>query len=563
LTTLGRRRRTGLEQGSAVGSAWRVTAALGTAALLLGGLAAPVQAAPAERSKALAHTDAAQRVVQTSTGAVRGELEYGYRTFQGIPYATAGSGEQRFQAPQPVQEWAGVRDATQPGPSCAQVQRSRFTGSLEEDCLTLNVTTPAGGGAKGRKNLPVMVWIHGGSFNAGSGADYDGSKLALLGDVVVVTINYRLGPLGFLAHPALTAEGGPAGSGNLALQDTQAALQWVQRNIGAFGGNARSVTIFGESAGAGMVCANLVSPASAGLFSRAIAQSYSCAADFPTQGAAEAAGTALAERVGCPDPATAAACLRQVPVDQLLRASGPVSPNVGGALLPMQPGRALQTGFYNRVPLIHGNNRDESRLFTPAVYGASITAERYEEIVRTLYPDTADDVLARYPVQDYASPIIALSTLQSDAPFGWAYAVLATCQHVQAYDLAAAHRGARVYAYQFRDRTAPPWLDFPGMEEGAQHATELPFLFPGIFPEARLTAQQERLSRAMVLYWTNFARSGNPNGRGLPTWPRYRHSHDVLGLALPSQGGVRPVDVAPESNCEFWHDLDRHSAPGV
>lgn len=523
----------------------------------------PAQAAPVERPEAaLRAAGDSPRVVRTSSGPVRGELQYGYRTFEGIPYATAGSGAQRFRAPQPVQPWAGVRDATEPGPGCAQIQRSRFTGSLEENCLTLNVTTPTG--VKGRKNLPVMVWIHGGSFNAGSGADYDASKLALLGDVVVVTINYRLGPLGFLAHPALSAEAGSAGSGNLALQDTQAALRWVQSNITAFGGNSKRVTIFGESAGAGMVCANLVSPASAGLFSRAIAQSFSCASDFRTQAAAETAGTGLATSVGCTDPATVAACLRQVPLDQLLRASGPVSPNVGSALLPLQPGRALETGFYNRVPLIHGNNRDESRLFTPAVYGASITAEQYEQTVRTLYPNNAGEVLARYPVESYPSPIIALSTLQTDAPFGWPFAVLSTCLHVRAYDLASANRASRVYAYQFRDRTAPPWLDFPGMEEGAQHATELPYLFPGLFPEARLTAQQERLSRAMVLYWTNFAHSGDPNGSGLPTWPSYRHSHDVLGLDLRAQGGIRPVDVATESNCDFWHDLNENSTtPGV
>jgi para-nitrobenzyl esterase len=512
--------------------------------------------------------DPASRVVRTSAGAVRGELEYGYRTFEGIPYAAPPTGEQRFRPPQSVQPWAGVRDATEPGSACAQIQRSRFTGSLDEDCLTLNVTTPTARGRSAR-GLPVMVWVHGGSFNAGTGSEYDGAKLALLGDVVVVTVNYRLGPLGFLAHPALSAEAGAAGSGNLGLQDTQAALRWVQREIAAFGGDPRRVTVFGESAGAGMVCANLVSPASAGLFSRAIAQSFSCSSTLPSQAQAEAVGLQVAERAGCADPATAAACLRAVGIEDLLVAGQPAgyTPVVGGALLPLQPEEALATGFYNRVPLIHGNTRDESRLFTPAVYGAGITAERYEEIVRALYGQNADAVLARYPVGDYPSPIIALSTLQTDAPFGWPFAVLATCKHAQAYDLLAANRGQRIYAYQFRDRTAPPWLDFPGMEEGAQHATELPYLFPGIFPEAQLTAEQERLSRAMVLYWTNFARRGNPNGFGLPVWPRYRHSHDVLGLALRSQGGIRPVDVAAESDCGFWHDLEEGSQgaphPGV
>ncbi|MDP9406785.1 MAG: carboxylesterase family protein, partial [Actinomycetota bacterium] len=524
--------------------------------------AAPQPPAASRPLTAAGHVpDDASRVVRTSAGAVRGEQEYGYRTFEGIPYAAPPTGEQRFRPPQPVQPWSGVRDATEPGSACAQIQRSRFTGSLDEDCLSLNVTTPADPNRRGR-GLPVMVWIHGGSFNAGTGSEYNGGELALLGDVVVVTVNYRLGPLGFLAHPALTAEGGAGGSGNLGLQDTQAALRWVQREIAAFGGDPRRVTVFGESAGAGMVCANLVSPASAGLFSRAIAQSFSCSSTLPTQAQAEAVGLQVAARAGCADAATAAACLRALGTEELLRAGQPAgyTPVIGGALLPLQPAEALATGLYNRVPLIHGNNRDESRLFTPAVYGASITPERYEEIVRTLYGANADAVLARYPLSDYESPIVALSTLQTDAPFGWPFAVLATCEHVQAYDLLAANRGQRVYAYQFRDRTAPPWLDFPGMEEGAQHATELPYLFPGFFPEAGLTAEQERLSRGMVLYWTNFARRGNPNGFGLPTWPRYRHSHDVLGLDLRSQGGIRPVDVAAESQCDFWHDLEEGAA---
>jgi para-nitrobenzyl esterase len=489
------------------------------------------------------------RVVQTADGAVRGTQGYGLRLFQGIPYAAAPVGERRFRAPQRVEPWSGVRDATRPGSQCAQLNRGRNPESFGEDCLYLNVTTPAGGNAR-RGDLPVMVWIHGGSFVFGTGANYDASQLALQGDAVVVTINYRLGPLGFLAHPALSAEAGADGSGNLALQDQQAALRWVRENAAAFGGDPSRVTVFGESAGAASVCANLVSPASSGLFSRAIAQSYSCAQDLATRERAEAAGVAFAARVGCTDAATAAACLRGKGAEELLRAWSGGAFVVGGPLLPLQPRRALETGNHAQVPFMHGNNRDENTLFAPLGYGTAITSERYAEIIRTLYGANADEVLARYPASAYPSPIAALSRVQSDAP-----GALGTCTHVLAYELASARRSsARVFAYQFRDRTAPPYVDFPGLEEGAQHATELSYLFPRLLG-AGLTREQERLSFAMVEYWTNFARRGTPNAAGLPTWPRYREPRDVLGLALPEQGGIRPVDVAAESQCDFWNDL--------
>ncbi len=506
-------------------------------------------AAGAQAPAAWGQAPGSGRVVQTADGAVRGTQAYGHRLFQGIPYAAAPVGERRFRAPQPVEPWSGVRDATRPGSQCAQLNRGRNPESFGEDCLYLNVTTPAGGNAR-RGDLPVMVWIHGGSFVFGTGANYDASQLALQGDVVVVTINYRLGPLGFLAHPALSAEAGADGSGNLALQDQQAALRWVRENAAAFGGDPGRVTVFGESAGAASVCANLVSPASAGLFSRAIAQSYSCAQDFTTRERAEAAGVAFAERVGCTDAATAAACLRGKGAEELLRAWPGGAFVVGDALLPVQPRRALETGNHAQVPLMHGNNRDENTLFAPLSYGTAITPERYAEIVRTLYGADADEVLARYPAGAYPSPIAALSRVQSDAP-----GALGTCTHVLAYELASARRSSpRVVAYQFRDRTAPPYVDFPGLEEVAQHATELSYLFPRLLG-AGLTREQERLSFAMVEYWTNFARRGTPNAAGLPSWPRYREPRDVLGLALPEQGGIRPVDVAAESQCDFWDDL--------
>lgn len=522
----------------------RTTLALGAAAVLVVGLGAPATAAPRPGAAELG------LVVQTDKGAVQGRQLAGYRTFEGIPYAAPPVGALRFQPPQAAPAFAGTLDATEPRSQCAQLVRQSNPETFSEDCLYLNVTTPARKGK--RAGLPVMVWVHGGSFVYGTGSRYDASKLATQGDVIVVTINYRLGPLGFLADPALSAERPQDGSGDYALQDQQAALRWVQANAEAFGGNPGNVTLFGESAGASSVCANLVSPTAAGLFSRAIAESYSCAQGYATQATAEQTGRTVAARVGCTDPATVAACLRSVSSEQLLRAWPGGAFSVGGAALPLQPAQALATDRYNHVSsFMHGNNLDENRLFTPLAYGTSITAARYEEAVRERYGDAADAVLARYPLSAYPSPIIALSTLSSDAG-----SALSTCRHVAAYDqLATGPEATKTFAYQFQDRTSSPLIDFPGLDEGAAHAQELPFLFPGLFG-APLTAEQQQLSDTMVRYWTEFAKSGDPDRLGGPEWTRYRKGSGVAqALALESQGGVGPVDVAAASNCDFFRSL--------
>ncbi|HEV2783772.1 MAG TPA: carboxylesterase family protein, partial [Actinophytocola sp.] len=235
----------------------------------------------------------------TDRGPVRGVVAGDYRLFQGIPFAAPPVGELRWRPPQPPAPWRDPLDATAPRGACAQPGSFGRPETFNEDCLYLNVTTPRRAGHR----LPVMVWIHGGSYTTGSGAIYDARKLAVEGGVVVVTINYRLGPLGFLALPALTGEQPGIQSGNYGIEDQQAALRWVRRNAAAFGGDPGNVTIFGESAGSGSVCAHLVSPTAAGLFHRAIGQSYSCAWPVATGAAAESAGTAFAGRVGCADVA--------------------------------------------------------------------------------------------------------------------------------------------------------------------------------------------------------------------------------------------------------------------
>ncbi|GAA1802824.1 carboxylesterase family protein [Actinomadura chokoriensis] len=515
-------------------------------ALLLGGAAAPAMAQQ--------RAPEPSAVVRTDLGPVRGQSQPGYRIFQGIPFAAPPTGDLRWRPPQPARPWQGVYDATAPRDQCAQLP-APYGGptSYAEDCLYLNVTTPDSA-RRHRRGLPVMVWVHGGGNVTGAGSIYNAAKLATDGDVVVVTVNYRLGPFGWLAHQGL--ENGADRryqAGNYGLLDQQAALRWVQRNAGAFGGDPRNVTMFGESAGAQDACANLASPTAAGLFQKVIAQSFTCVAPVRTEASAEDEGAALAEAVGCAkgSPAADAACLRAVPVKTLLEvfeAKGlNVGPVAGGdRVLPLQPAEAIERGRFNRVPVMHGNTLDEWRLFVSLAYPNPITAAEYEDIVRSTYGAAADAILARYPASDYPDPRVALATVQTDSN-----EVLSACRHQDAFQQLK-RAGVPVYAYQFADRTAPPLLDVPGFEEGAEHASELTYLFPGLLGD--LNPEQTRLSDAMVGYWTSFAHNGKPAARQGPHWPRYRSSGDVLSLA-PGAGGIHRVDTTKTSNCSFWSDL--------
>ncbi|MFB4296719.1 carboxylesterase/lipase family protein [Actinomadura sp. NTSP31] len=516
-----------------------------SALVVAGGLVpAPASAAPSTPA-----------VVRTDTGLVRGEVRQDDRLFQGVPFAQPPTGALRWRPPQPARPWSGTYDATFPRSQCAQIAPV-YGGetTYAEDCLYLNVTTP-NRAPKGRHALPVMVWAHGGSNLTGTGSAYNASKLAVRGGVIVVTVNYRLGPLGWLAHPALeTGADRRYQAGNYGLLDQQAALRWVRRNIAAFGGDPRNVTLFGESAGAADSCANLVSPSAAGLFDKVIPESLSCAAPARTEAGAEADGAGLADAVGCAgkaSPAETAACLRAVPVRTLLESfqaknmtAGPVAG--GDRVLPLQPAQAIAQGRFNRVSVMHGNTLDEMRLFVSLSYPQPITAAQYEGIVHSMYGADADKVLARYPARNYPDPRIALSTIETD--FGTS---LSTCLHQDAFQ-ALSRAGVPVYAYQFADRTAPPLVDVPGFDEGAEHATELTYLFPGLLGD--LNAQQRQLSDAMVDYWTSFARTAHPTAANAPHWPRFRSPSDVLSFA-PGPNGIHPTDTAVQSNCAFWKSL--------
>ena len=495
-------------------------------------------AAPAKRQDS-----AGSPVVTTADGRLRGQAAGTIDEFLGIPYAAPPVGPLRWRAPQPAAHWTGVRTATQFGPHCPQYGSPFGLASMSENCLFLNVYAPAGS-LRG-SSLPVMVWIHGGDLTAGESNDYNPAGLVHDG-VVVVTINYRLGALGFLAHPALTSRGGS--SGNYGLMDQQAALRWVQQNIRQFGGNPGNVTIFGESAGGLSVLAQLVSPAAKGLFAKAIIESGSYSLLQPSLATAEASGEAFATKAGC--ASQTAACLRRLPVQTILDDQGAVGPDIDGTVLTQSIGTALASGDFSHVPVINGTNHDEWRLFI-AIFRpltGPVTAANYQSMIAStasVSPAEAAVVAAHYPLSSFASPADALGAVGTDAIFACPALTMDR-------DLS---RFTPTFAYEFNDEHAPERFLPPvsGFSYGAAHASELQYLFhlnESEFPGA-LTPQQQRLSAAMQRYWTNFARSGSPSAPGVPPWPQFSSGGQRMISFVPPAPQVE-AGFAAEHQCAFW-----------
>ncbi|WP_165421008.1 carboxylesterase family protein [Bradyrhizobium sp. Leo170] len=501
------------------------------------------------------------------------------REFLGIRYAQPVTGNLRWKAPQPVRPSVATQDATQFGNHCPQTAGAYGNPTSTEDCLFLNVFAPNSNGDhdRGRGNddkdaHPVMVWIHGGSLVVGESDIYDASKLVQRG-VVVVTINYRLGALGFLAHPALTGDSPDHVSGNYGIQDQQAALKWVRRNIRAFGGDPDKVTIFGESAGGLSTFVNLVSPTAHGLFHRAIVESGAYMQTQPTLAQTEARGARFAAAVGCnqPNPTDVLTCLRGLSVSTILAnqsltllGSG-APPNVDGKVLTQSVGAALASGQFNRVPLMNGTNRDEWRLFVGSGFdlaGGPVTAATYVSAIAATIGNAAAapqvashyQVPAQFPSFDHAVGAVGTDTN---------YACPARFVDELASQFVA------TFAYEFNDENAPQnFLPPMSIPYGSSHASEIQYLFPvanpsgfGLnLPQTPLDANQHKLSDRMVGYWTEFARGGDPNGHGQPHWPRFRRNHQVyLSLVPPSPITVTNFETAHQ--CDFWDTLTGRTLP--
>ncbi|WP_394617852.1 carboxylesterase/lipase family protein [Lentzea sp. JNUCC 0626] len=464
----------------------RSTSTIVLAAALLAATAVPAHAAG---------------LVRTDTGFVSGTTTEALRSFQGIPFAAPPVGENRWRDPQPARRWQGVRAADRPGPSC----------EAAEDCLYLNVTAP-------RKafGTPVLVWIHGGSFTTGAGADYGPDRLARNGSVVV-TINYRLGAFGYFGFPGL------AGSGAFGLADQQAALRWVQRNIRQFGGDPRNVTLFGASAGGLSTCAQLTTPQTRGLVHKAIIQSGPCAFGTPAgENRIEHAWRSRedVERLG----ATATrcrdiACLRALDFAEVKALPGFASPAYGTEALPENPVTAMRAGRFHRIPVLTGTARDEFSVFAAWFY-PPLDAQGYEQALVDGFGATkAQRILAAYPPAG-GDERVPLSQALSD--------MTSACPTAEL----RAQTGA--FGYEFAEPD-PPMIfpDMPDFPYGAYHGSELPFLFD--YAGATLTPEQQELSAGMVEAWSRFARTGRPG------WS----PHEVRLFA------TRPVQPA-DHRCALW-----------
>ena len=447
--------------------------------------------------------------VAVDGGKVQGTTQEGLTVYRGIPYAAPPVGELRWRAPQPVEAWDGIRLAEQF--AAAPIQGGRGDPGVSEDCLYLNVWTPA---KSADERLPVLVWIHGGAFSMGSSA-CSGDHLAKKG-VVLVSIEYRVGEMGFLAHPELSAESPNHVSGNYGLMDMIAGLKWIQKNIAAFGGNPEQVTIFGESAGGIAVSMLCASPQATGLFQGAISQSGGSFGpaqnqrSFPGENMkllndAERAGVAYQKRLG----AASIAEMRKLPPEKIFSRGYDTSwPVVDGYVIAGDQYELYSNGEYNDVDILVGYNSDEGLSFGPPR-----SVEQYVGGVNHRYGPFAEKLLKAYPAGDGNVMPKSTRDLMRDAAFGW---------HTWSWARLQARTGnSKVYLYYFDQHPDYP-EDSPQAGQGSPHGMDVAYVFQDLSPsDPRTTSSDLVISDAMATYWTNFAKRGDPNGQGLSQWPEF------------------------------------------
>lgn len=492
---------------------------------------------------------AAVPTLKVPQGKLIGLRKSGVEQFLGVPFAAPPVGPLRWQPPQPP-VWKGQRQATKFGPVCAQ------GGSGSEDCLTLNIYRPPNA-----KNAPLVVWVHGGFFTGGDASLFDGSVLARDYGVVVATVNYRLGPFGFLAVPGV-------GDGNYGLMDIQEAVRWLRRHAGALGANPDNVTLAGQSAGAAAICTLMVAPNAQKLFHKAILQSGSCASDVFTTPLSQArrAGQQFAQALRCTG-ADVAACMRGKTQAEIsaVRVPGrsvidpvPLPPVHGDAFVPLPPLTALRDGWAAPVPTLLGINREEGQIFEPYLPAALRGSRLVYGAALALYdPRHALTMARQYAPRPDETPIRALTRLLTDrvfaCPTSWLAAQLAPRQ--------------ATYFYEFSDPRPP--LSLPGIKDapalGAYHGAELAYVLEtpvvGLSNPAQFTPAQTKLARQMGEYWTNFARSGQPAALGLTVWPPVKLPFPRVMTLEPGASSLQP-NFDGRHQCGFWDALDGRPADG-
>ncbi|HAV1777343.1 TPA: carboxylesterase family protein [Enterobacter hormaechei subsp. steigerwaltii] len=496
---------------------------------------------------------AENEIIQTSSGPVEGYSSKGIDSWEGIPFAAAPTGSLRWQPPQPVKPWVKPLKVTSPGSACAQndVLGVFAKAGGTEDCLYLNVYRDATT-TNTQQKRPVFVWIYGGTLQVGQADHYNPEKLVKQGNAIVVTLNYRVGVLGFMANPALN--GKDKDYANYGLMDQQAALKWVKSNIADFGGDPENVTIAGESAGGDSVMAHIVSPASAGLFQHAIVLSgATLVTRYPAFGgsvpmdAATNNGTGFAKAAGCkPEDAT---CLRSLSTDEILKAQNAFALNqviVDGKIIPKHPADALRDGSFNKVTVINGSVHDEGTLFAALpelATGKTMTEESYPEALKGIVGESLlPTVLKEYPVSNYTTPSEAFAAAAGDSLF--------SCPARRVNHLLAGK--VPLYAYEFSDQTAPLYTGPVSFPLKSAHTSELAYIFPGFHGGAdkvvELNPLQNKLSDEMVSYFVNVAAMGGKE----KVWPRYDIKKDnYMTFAIPT-GRVISGRFNATHHCDFW-----------
>ncbi len=504
-------------------SSRRLSLALGVSTLLCGAVCAAGPDGPAGVQPSDGFASA---LVKAPSGLYQGTIESEIHAFKGVAYAQPPIGDLRWKPPVAAPDATSVVDATKYGPACAQ--NALFGDVIEvaapkeqsEDCLKLDVWSPA---RAADVKLPVMVWIHGGWFSRGSARQPSGGQLAKMGNVVVVGIDYRLGPFGFLAHPLLAAESSERSSGNYGLLDQIAALRWVRRNIEAFGGDLSRVTIFGQSAGGISACYLLASPLAKGLFQGAIMQSGACEFERPRPAAQkERLGLEVSKVLRCDEAPDVLACLRAKSTSEILSGlpaaanfATPVSytPNRDGYVLPGVARQLIETGGLEGVRIMIGSTADDASRFLPPIS----TRQAWIDYVNKRWPRQAAALLDLYPAADDAGAHAAALRAFTDIQFGCA--ALGTAQ-------ALASHGAAVYLYRFS------YVPEFGAERriGAYHGAELPYVFANLRPTngRHYGPIDVQLSQRLVTMWSRFAADGSPNDPSLPEWPRFAADSNLV-----------------------------------
>ncbi len=509
-------------------------------------------------------------LIETASGTVSGVTENGMRAYLGIPYAKPPVGRLRWMPPEKPAAWSGVLKADHVKDRCLQ---NRDLGSFakeggSEDCLYLNVYAPEKETGSEKKK-PVFVWIHGGGLLVGAGSDYNPEFLVKDGGAVAVTFNYRLGTLGFLSEPHLDKEKKSAAV-NYGFMDQTAALKWVKENIAAFGGDPENITIAGESSGGHSVFTQMAAPSAAGLFHKAIVMSGGnvvnrypgVAAPLDRRRASEL-GTGLAKKLGC--ETNTAECLRSRPAEEIVKIQSPYTMRtqiIDGTYLPLSYAEAFESGRFNRVPLLHGSNRDEGDFFSSNIEeltGQPITEKNYPDFVRGLFgpmgseisvteaeksemKDKARAVLRAYPAENYATPAEAFSAVATDAIFA------CPARHIDE----VLSRWIPVHAYEFADRTAPSYAPSRSFPMRAAHTYEMPYLFRNFHgntsASTELNDDQKKLSDLMVQVWTHPEKAEAI----VPGWHVFdAGKENFMTFALP-ESRERTGRFSREHSCGFW-----------